>query len=120
MHRRAPEAEQRRVDPRPQHVEHVLDPGLAVGREPPQVRPADHHRAGAERECLDHVAAAAHAAEQGLIIDYRVSTAEQLLAAGEAPFDSPSVIASVCPSRTATRVHVAEMGAAQGVMPDPE
>ncbi|MDB5445123.1 MAG: ubiG [Phenylobacterium sp.] len=31
--------------------------------------------------------AAAHAAEQGLIIDYRVSTAEQLLAAGEAPFD---------------------------------
>jgi 2-polyprenyl-6-hydroxyphenyl methylase/3-demethylubiquinone-9 3-methyltransferase len=31
--------------------------------------------------------AAAHAAEQGLVIDYRCSTAEDLLAAGEAPFD---------------------------------
>ena len=31
--------------------------------------------------------AAAHAAEQGLMIDYRASTAEQLLAAGEGPFD---------------------------------
>lgn len=31
--------------------------------------------------------AAAHAAEQGLSIDYRASTAEGLLAAGEAPFD---------------------------------
>jgi 2-polyprenyl-6-hydroxyphenyl methylase/3-demethylubiquinone-9 3-methyltransferase len=31
--------------------------------------------------------AAAHAAEQGLSIDYRASTAEDLLAAGEGPFD---------------------------------
>jgi 2-polyprenyl-6-hydroxyphenyl methylase / 3-demethylubiquinone-9 3-methyltransferase len=31
--------------------------------------------------------AAAHAAEQGLAIDYRASTAEDLLAAGEGPFD---------------------------------
>src|SRR5438067_13519098 len=31
--------------------------------------------------------AAAHAAEQGLVIDYRASTAEQLLAAGEPAFD---------------------------------
>lgn len=31
--------------------------------------------------------AATHAAEQGLQIDYRASTAEALLAAGEAPFD---------------------------------
>jgi 2-polyprenyl-6-hydroxyphenyl methylase/3-demethylubiquinone-9 3-methyltransferase len=31
--------------------------------------------------------AAAHAAEQGLAIDYRAATAEQLLASGEAPFD---------------------------------
>jgi len=31
--------------------------------------------------------AAAHAAEQGLSIDYRCSTAEDLLAAGEGPFD---------------------------------
>lgn len=31
--------------------------------------------------------AAAHAAEQGLVIDYRASTAEDLLAGGEAPFD---------------------------------
>ena len=31
--------------------------------------------------------ASAHAAEQGLAIDYRASTAEDLLAAGEAPFD---------------------------------
>lgn len=31
--------------------------------------------------------AAAHAAEQGLTIDYRASTAEQLLAGGEAAFD---------------------------------
>jgi 2-polyprenyl-6-hydroxyphenyl methylase/3-demethylubiquinone-9 3-methyltransferase len=31
--------------------------------------------------------AAAHAAEQGLVIDYRASTAEQLLAAGEPGFD---------------------------------
>jgi len=31
--------------------------------------------------------ASAHAAEQGLSIDYRASTAEDLLAAGEAPFD---------------------------------
>jgi 2-polyprenyl-6-hydroxyphenyl methylase/3-demethylubiquinone-9 3-methyltransferase len=31
--------------------------------------------------------ASAHAAEQGLTIDYRASTAEDLLAGGEAPFD---------------------------------
>lgn len=31
--------------------------------------------------------AAAHAADQGLVIDYRSSTAEDLLAAGEGPFD---------------------------------
>ena len=31
--------------------------------------------------------ASAHAAEQGLAIDYRATTAEDLLAAGEAPFD---------------------------------
>jgi 2-polyprenyl-6-hydroxyphenyl methylase/3-demethylubiquinone-9 3-methyltransferase len=31
--------------------------------------------------------AAAHAAEQGLVVDYRASTAEQLLADGEGPFD---------------------------------
>lgn len=31
--------------------------------------------------------AAAHAAEQGLVIDYRASTAEQLLASGEPAFD---------------------------------
>ena len=31
--------------------------------------------------------ASTHAAEQGLSIDYRASTAEDLLAAGEAPFD---------------------------------
>src|SRR3954471_4124402 len=31
--------------------------------------------------------AAAHAAEQGLSIDYRAATAEALLQAGEAPFD---------------------------------
>jgi 2-polyprenyl-6-hydroxyphenyl methylase/3-demethylubiquinone-9 3-methyltransferase len=31
--------------------------------------------------------AAAHAAQQGLAIDYRVSTAEQLLQSGEPPFD---------------------------------
>lgn len=31
--------------------------------------------------------AAAHAAEQGLVIDYRASTAEQLLASGEPQFD---------------------------------
>ncbi len=31
--------------------------------------------------------ASAHAAEQGLVIDYRASTAEDLLAAGEPPFD---------------------------------
>jgi 2-polyprenyl-6-hydroxyphenyl methylase/3-demethylubiquinone-9 3-methyltransferase len=38
----------------------------------------------AERNILT---ARAHAAEQGLDIDYRASTAEQLLADGEAPFD---------------------------------
>ena len=32
--------------------------------------------------------AATHAAEQGLIIDYRADTAENLLTAGEAPFDA--------------------------------
>jgi 2-polyprenyl-6-hydroxyphenyl methylase/3-demethylubiquinone-9 3-methyltransferase len=31
--------------------------------------------------------ASTHAAEQGLVIDYRASTAEDLLAAGEGPFD---------------------------------
>ena len=31
--------------------------------------------------------ASAHAAEQGLVIDYRATTAEDLLAAGERPFD---------------------------------
>jgi hypothetical protein len=52
VHRGAAEAEQRGVDPRPQDVEHVLDPRLAVGRQSPQVRPPDHHRAGAEGERL--------------------------------------------------------------------
>ena len=65
--RRAPEPEQRRVDAAAQDVEHVLDAGLAVGGQPPQVRAADHHRAGAERERLDDVAAAPDAAvEQDL------------------------------------------------------
>ena len=60
--RGVPEAEQRGVDPAAQDVEHVLHAGLAVGRQAPEVRPADHHRAGAERQRLDDVAAAPDAA----------------------------------------------------------
>ncbi len=45
--------------PDAEHVEHVLDAGLTVGRQPPQVGTADHHRLGSERQRLDHVAAAA-------------------------------------------------------------
>ena len=53
--------------PRAQDLEHVGDAGLAVGGQAPEVGAADHHRAGAERERLDDVAAAADAAvEQDL------------------------------------------------------
>ena len=60
--RGAAEAEQRRVDPGAEDLQHVRDAGLAVRGQAPEVGAADHHRAGAERERLDHVAAAAHAA----------------------------------------------------------
>ena len=62
-----PSAEQRRVDAAAQDVEHVLDPGLAVGGESPQVGPPDHDGARSEGEGLDDVAAAPYAAvEQDL------------------------------------------------------
>ena len=44
------DAEHRGVDATPEDVEHVLDAGLAVGREPPQVGTTDEHGAGPERE----------------------------------------------------------------------
>ena len=53
----------------------VLDAGLAVGGQAPQVRAPDHHRAGAERERLDDVAAAPDAAvEQDLDLSPTAST----------------------------------------------
>ena len=60
--RAAAEAEQRLVDAGAEDLEHVGDAGLAVGRQPPEVGAADHHRAGPERQRLDDVAAAADAA----------------------------------------------------------
>src|SRR6185503_19544843 len=56
------EAEQGGVDAAAQDVEDVLDAGLAVGGQPPQVGAADHHRAGTERDRLNHVGAATDAA----------------------------------------------------------
>ena len=57
-----PQPEQRRVDAAAQDVEDVLDPGLAVGGQAPQVGAPDQHRPGAERERLDDVGAAPDAA----------------------------------------------------------
>jgi hypothetical protein len=62
MDRWAAKREQRRVDPAAHDVKDVADAGRAAGRQAPQAGTADQHRAGAERERLDHVAAAAHAA----------------------------------------------------------
>src|SRR5205085_11751175 len=56
------QAEQRRVDPGAQDVEHVLDSRLAGRGQAPQVGPSDHYRLRAERERLDHVATAPDAA----------------------------------------------------------
>jgi 2-polyprenyl-6-hydroxyphenyl methylase/3-demethylubiquinone-9 3-methyltransferase len=42
---------------------------------------------GVDASARNIATASTHAAEQGLSIDYRASTAEALLAAGEAPFD---------------------------------
>ena len=50
------------VDAVAHQVEHVLDAGLAVGGEAPEVGAADHHGPGAERQRLHDVAAAADAA----------------------------------------------------------
>src|SRR6266700_1285772 len=52
------EREQRRVDAAAEHVEDVLDAGRTVRGQPPQVGAADHDRPRAQRERLDHVAAA--------------------------------------------------------------
>jgi hypothetical protein len=46
---------QRRVDATAQHVEDVLDSGLAVGGQTPQIGPADQHRLRTERERLDDI-----------------------------------------------------------------
>ena len=62
VHRGPAKPEQRRVDPVPENIQHVLDPGLAARCQPPQVGAADHDGARAERERLDHVAAAPDAA----------------------------------------------------------
>ena len=58
------QAEDRGIEPAAQNVQDVLDAGLAVGRQAPQVGAADHHCAGAERDRLHDVAAAADAAVQ--------------------------------------------------------
>lgn len=42
---------------------------------------------GVDASARNIATASAHGAEQGLVIDYRASTAEDLLAAGEPPFD---------------------------------
>ena len=52
-----PEAEEGRLDAAAQEVEHVLDSGLPVGGQAPQVGPPDHHRLRPQGERLDHVAA---------------------------------------------------------------
>src|SRR6266508_5859431 len=62
LDRGAPETEQGRVDTGSEQVEHVLNPGLAVGRKAPQIGASDHHGPGPERHRLDHVATAAYAA----------------------------------------------------------
>src|SRR2546430_16112704 len=41
-----------------QELEHAIDAGLDEGAQSPEVRPADAHRARAEREALDDVGAA--------------------------------------------------------------
>ena len=57
-----PEAEHRGVETAAQQVEDVLDAGLAIRREPPEVRAADHDRPRAEGERLRDIAAAPDAA----------------------------------------------------------
>ena len=64
MNGRPAEREQRGVDAAAQDVEDVPHAGRAVGRQPPQVGAADHDRPRAERQRLDHVAAAPDPAVQ--------------------------------------------------------
>ena len=45
-----PERTQRGVDPAGENVEHVFHTGLACRGQTPQVRSADHHGPGAQRE----------------------------------------------------------------------
>ena len=62
-HDAVPAAErQHPVDVAPEDLEHAGDAGLASDRETPQMRPADSAGRGAERQRLDHVGAAPHAA----------------------------------------------------------
>lgn len=62
-----PEAQDRRVEAAAQDVQDVLDAGLPVRRQTPQIGAADQDGAGAKGECLGHVAAPADAAvEQDL------------------------------------------------------
>ena len=44
--------------PPAQDVQDVLDTGLAIGREAPKIRPADHHGFGAEGQCLNDIGSA--------------------------------------------------------------
>ncbi len=53
-----PEPEHCGIESAAEDVEHVLDPGLPVRGQPPQVGAADHHRARTERESLGDIAAA--------------------------------------------------------------
>ena len=57
-----PQAEQHRIDPAAQDVQHVLDARLAVGRQAPQIGAPDHDGPGAQGQGLDDVAAAADTA----------------------------------------------------------
>ncbi|SLD61376.1 Uncharacterised protein [Mycobacteroides abscessus subsp. massiliense] len=64
MHRLLSEPHQRGVDTAAHDVQNVLDARLPGGRQTPQVGPPDHHRAGAQRQCLDDIAAPTDTAVQ--------------------------------------------------------
>lgn len=73
--------------PRPLDGLHVLDVGCGGGLVCEPMTRLGARVTGIDASARNIAVAAKHAAEHGLSIDYRATTVEALLAAGEAPFD---------------------------------
>tara|TARA_Y100001947_G_C10170251_1_gene232053 strand:+ start:410 stop:607 length:198 start_codon:yes stop_codon:yes gene_type:complete len=59
-----PEPEDGGIQTHPEQVQNILDTGLSVGGEPPQVCATDHHGTSTERERLGDVPTATDATVQ--------------------------------------------------------